>query len=103
MRRSIIPLLTSTELEDQERHLLIKVLNRVLFKPYSREQIATIINVFSPPPPHAQQRLDALAVFSPEAIDLCSRKVSAVSGDIRRALMIAKRGVELAAEREADT
>ncbi|KAK8826053.1 hypothetical protein WA556_003782 [Blastocystis sp. ATCC 50177/Nand II] len=28
----IIPLLTSTELEDQERHLLIKVLNRVLFK-----------------------------------------------------------------------
>lgn len=78
-------------------------MNRVLFKPYSREQIATIINVISPPPPHAQQRLDALAVFSPEAIDLCSRKVSAVSGDIRRALTIAKRGVELAAERGADT
>ena len=78
-------------------------MNRVLFKPYSREQIATIINVVSPPPSHAQQRLDALAVFSPEAIDLCSRKVSAVSGDIRRALMIAKRGVELAAERGANT
>ena len=78
-------------------------MNRVLFKPYSREQIATIIIVFSPPSFHAQQRLDALAVFSPEAIDLCSRKVSAVSGDIRRALMIAKRGVELAAERGANT
>ena len=32
MTRSIIPLLTSTELEDQERHLLIKVVDRVLFK-----------------------------------------------------------------------
>ena len=30
--RSILPLLVSTELEDQERHLLVKVVNRVLFK-----------------------------------------------------------------------
>ena len=30
--RRIIPLLMSTELEAQERHLLIKVLNRILFK-----------------------------------------------------------------------
>lgn len=42
-------------------------------------------------------------MFTPEAIDLCSRKVSAVSGDIRRALMIAKRGVELASERGLTT
>lgn len=28
----ILPLLVSTELEDQERHLLVKVVNRVLFK-----------------------------------------------------------------------
>lgn len=78
-------------------------MNRVLFKPYSRDQITTIINVTSLQPSHIQQRLEALHVFSPEAIDLCSRKVSSVSGDIRRALGIAKRGVELAGERGLDT
>ncbi|KAK8789569.1 hypothetical protein WA171_001661 [Blastocystis sp. BT1] len=64
-------------------------MNRISFKPYSRQQIATIIN----------DRLQECSVFTPEAIDLCSRKVSAVSGDVRRALAIARRGIEIALER----
>ena len=41
-------------------------------------------------------------MFTPEAIDLCSRKVSSISGDIRRALGIARRGIEIACERNLD-
>ena len=48
MTYSIFPLLMSTELEDQERHLLIKVVNRILFKldslvrPYVHKIIVTV-------------------------------------------------------------
>lgn len=41
-------------------------------------------------------------MFTPEAIDLCSRKVSSISGDVRRALSIAQRGIEMACERHLD-
>lgn len=65
-------------------------MNRVAFKPYSRQQIAAIIDVSSPREFHRQNRLSECRVFSREAVDLCSRKVSAVSGDVRRALAIAR-------------
>ncbi|CBK21158.2 uncharacterized protein [Blastocystis hominis] len=67
-------------------------MNRVMFKPYNREQISTIIS----------NRLNELTVFTPEAIDLCSRKVSAVSGDIRRALSIARRAIEIAQQQKLE-
>lgn len=34
-------------------------------------------------------------VFDDDAVELCSRKVAAVSGDVRRALNICRRAVEL--------
>lgn len=47
--------------------------------------------------------MNELSIFTPEAIDLCSRKVSSISGDVRRALAIARRGVEIACERNMDS
>jgi origin recognition complex subunit 1 len=64
-------------------------LRRLTFQPYTREQLAEIVRT----------RLDGLDVFSADAIDLCSRKVAAVSGDARRALDLCRRAAELAQTR----
>ncbi|ESP01899.1 hypothetical protein LOTGIDRAFT_138836, partial [Lottia gigantea] len=60
------------------------------FAPYSREQIATVI----------QDRLKKLedsgmCVMEASAIQFCARKVSAVAGDMRKALDVCRRSVEL--------
>jgi origin recognition complex subunit 1 len=51
-------------------------LHRVNFQPYAQEQLQQIIKA----------RLSGLAAFKDKAVELASRKVAAVSGDVRRAL-----------------
>ena len=60
-------------------------LTRTIFQPYSFRQLQTII----------QDRLKKILAFDPEAIELVSRKVAAVSGDARRALDICRRATEM--------
>ncbi|KAM9295993.1 cell division control protein 6 homolog [Gastrophryne carolinensis] len=58
------------------------------FSPYSKDQIATIL----------QERLKRVSgdqVLDNAAIQFCARKVSAVSGDARKALDICRRAVEI--------
>ncbi|XP_053308954.1 cell division control protein 6 homolog [Spea bombifrons] len=66
-------------------HCRPKLLN---FSPYSKDQIATIL----------QDRLKQVSdnpVLDNAAIQFCARKVSAVSGDARKALDICRRAVEI--------
>ncbi|XP_051013792.1 cell division control protein 6 homolog [Acomys russatus] len=58
------------------------------FPPYTRNQIATIL----------QDRLNEVSsdqVLDSAAIQFCARKVSAVSGDIRKALDVCRRAIEI--------
>ncbi|XP_062967989.1 cell division control protein 6 homolog [Cynocephalus volans] len=58
------------------------------FSPYTRNQIATIL----------QDRLNQVPrdqVLDNAAIQFCARKVSAVSGDVRKALDICRRAIEI--------
>ena len=65
-------------------------LQRIGFNPYNVQQIQTIM--------HARlTNMDDL-VFDPDAVEFCSRKVAAVSGDVRRALEICRRAAEVAEE-----
>ena len=61
---------------------------RVVFKPYTRPQLAQII----------EHRLSATKVFSPDAIRFCASAVAGVSGDCRTALQICRRAIEMAQE-----
>ncbi|NWX94646.1 CDC6 protein, partial [Nothoprocta pentlandii] len=63
------------------------------FAPYTREQLVAIL----------QERLRQVAgdpVLDGSAVQFCARKVSAVSGDARKALDVCRRAVELV-ERDA--
>ncbi|KAJ2782929.1 Origin recognition complex, subunit 1 [Coemansia javaensis] len=60
-------------------------LARINFQPYSHQQLMAIV----------QSRLEGCAAFDPDAIELCARKISAVSGDARRALDVCRRAVEV--------
>lgn len=53
---------------------------RTVFQPYSVPQIEAIV----------RNRVGALGVFDPDALQMCARKVASVSGDVRRALMICR-------------
>ncbi|KAL1778760.1 cell division control protein 6-like [Sigmodon hispidus] len=58
------------------------------FPPYTRNQIATIL----------QDRLSQVSrdqVLDSAAVQFCARKVSAVSGDIRKALDVCRRAIEI--------
>lgn len=60
------------------------------FAPYTRAQISTIL----------QDRLrestaDGTSVVDPMAVQLCARKVAAVAGDVRKALDVCRRAVEI--------
>ncbi|XP_007940260.1 cell division control protein 6 homolog [Orycteropus afer afer] len=58
------------------------------FPPYTRNQIATIL----------QDRLNQVSgdqVLDNAAIQFCARKVSAVSGDVRKALDVCRRAIEI--------
>ncbi|KAJ2558247.1 Origin recognition complex, subunit 1 [Coemansia sp. RSA 1933] len=60
-------------------------LTRINFQPYSYHQLMTIV----------QSRLEGCMAFDSDAIELCARKISAVSGDARRALDVCRRAVEI--------
>ncbi|KAJ2455948.1 Origin recognition complex, subunit 1, partial [Coemansia sp. RSA 2337] len=60
-------------------------LTRINFQPYSHQQLMTIV----------QSRLEGCAAFDADAVELCARKISAVSGDARRALDVCRRAVEI--------
>ena len=51
-------------------------LKRINFQPYGYKQLIKIV----------EERLRGLDVMDPAAVELCARKVGAVSGDARRAL-----------------
>ncbi|XP_020297700.1 origin recognition complex subunit 1 [Pseudomyrmex gracilis] len=68
-------------------------LTRVTFQPYSHTQLQEIVVT----------RLQDVDIFKSEAIQLIARKVSAVSGDARRALDICRRTAEIAETRGGDT
>jgi len=53
---------------------------RLAFEPYNHHQLIKIVH----------SRLEGNNAFDPDAIELCARKVSAVSGDARRALDICR-------------
>ncbi|KAJ2659569.1 Origin recognition complex, subunit 1 [Coemansia sp. RSA 1200] len=60
-------------------------LTRINFQPYSYNQLMTIV----------QSRLEGCMAFDSDAVELCARKISAVSGDARRALDVCRRAVEI--------
>ncbi|ORX70189.1 P-loop containing nucleoside triphosphate hydrolase protein [Linderina pennispora] len=60
-------------------------LTRINFQPYSHTQLFTIV----------ESRLQGCQAFDPDAVELCARKISAVSGDARRALDVCRRAVEM--------
>jgi origin recognition complex subunit 1 len=64
-------------------------LARAVFQPYTRDQIREIVT----------DRLSGLGVFRGDAVEMASRKVAALSGDVRRALHICRRAAELAEAR----
>ncbi|KAI4497510.1 hypothetical protein M0802_007521 [Mischocyttarus mexicanus] len=61
-------------------------LTRLTFQPYNHKQLQEIVSI----------RLKDSDAFRSEAIQLVARKVSAVSGDARRALDICRRATEIA-------
>lgn len=61
--------------------------NRINFKPYTYPQLMAIIR---------HTRAEWTQHFHPDALEYCARKVSAVSGDARRALSLASRAVDWA-------
>ncbi|RMX40148.1 hypothetical protein pdam_00002268 [Pocillopora damicornis] len=61
-------------------------LTRLTFQPYTFSQLQEIV----------MSRIVGLNAFEPDAIQLVSRKVAAVSGDARRCLDICRRAVEIA-------
>ncbi|XP_078033039.1 origin recognition complex subunit 1 [Augochlora pura] len=68
-------------------------LTRLTFQPYNYKQLQEIV----------MSRLKDFTGFRSEAVQLVSRKVSAVSGDARRALDICRRAMEIAESRNAET
>ncbi|KAJ1992431.1 Origin recognition complex, subunit 1 [Dimargaris cristalligena] len=60
-------------------------LTRINFQPYTHQQLFKIV----------ESRLIGLGAFDSDAIELCARKVSSVSGDARRALDICRRAIEV--------
>ncbi|CEF66182.1 Origin recognition complex subunit 1 [Strongyloides ratti] len=60
--------------------------NRICFQPYDHEQIAKIIS----------KRVEGTTVISKDAINLASRKVAALNGDLRKALDVVSRATEIA-------
>src|SRR5579859_2143694 len=70
---------------------------RLSFHPYTTEDIVTIITA-------RLQSLEPLSEYlplmDPKAIELCARKVSAASGDLRTALDMCRRAIELVESEE---
>ncbi|KAJ8661687.1 hypothetical protein O0I10_002494 [Lichtheimia ornata] len=68
-------------------------LTRINFEPYTHRQLYQIVD----------SRLEGVDAFETEAVEFAARKVSAVSGDARRALDICRRAVEIVEARHNAT
>ncbi|KAL9541798.1 hypothetical protein MBANPS3_008922 [Mucor bainieri] len=68
-------------------------LTRINFQPYKYDQLFKIV----------QSRLEGIDAFAKEAVEFAARKVSAVSGDARRALDICRRAVEIVEQRLSES
>lgn len=66
---------------------------RIVYEPYNREQIQTIL----------ETRISQLKLFEQDAVRYVSMKVAALSGDMRRCLQISKRAVEIARAKYAES
>eukprot|EP00166_Cyanidium_caldarium_P004029 ctg_4089.g544 len=62
-------------------------MNRLTFRPYDKDQLRTILQCRLGEL-HSGDEAPPLPPFHPDAIELCARKVAAISGDVRRALSI---------------
>ncbi|KAI1292096.1 Cell division control protein 6 -like protein [Halotydeus destructor] len=60
------------------------------FRPYSKDQVKGIIEM------RLKEVTANCPLFNPSAIELCARKVAMHSGDVRKALHICRRALELA-------
>lgn len=58
------------------------------FQPYSREQIVEILE-------DRLSKVENVQVIKPVAIQLCARKIAACTGDIRKALDVCRRAIEM--------
>ncbi|TMW68833.1 hypothetical protein Poli38472_006301 [Pythium oligandrum] len=69
--------------------------SRIIFSSYTKEQLELIVD----------QRLSQLKVFTSDAIQLACKHIAHASGDVRQALALCRRAVELAIDRlmKADT
>ncbi|KAF7722245.1 Origin recognition complex, subunit 1 [Apophysomyces ossiformis] len=65
-------------------------LTRINFQPYTHQQLYQIV----------ESRLQGIDAFEKDAMEFAARKVSAVSGDARRALDICRRAVEIVEMRQ---
>lgn len=63
--------------------------HRITFPPYSKAQLEEII----------EQRLAQLDVFSKEAIQVCAKSLAHKSGDVRQALTVCRKAVEVCIRR----
>jgi len=80
--------------QDMPERLLPKVasrlgLGRITFSAYTAKQIETIVTA----------RLQGIPAFSAEAVTMCAKKVCNSTGDVRRALHMCRRAVEIAKAR----
>ncbi|CAL8101051.1 unnamed protein product [Calicophoron daubneyi] len=92
--RPVIVLAIANTMDLPERLLHPRVasrlgLTRLTFAPYSHEQLVSIVRS------HLNESVSN--TFQEKALELASRKVAAVSGDVRRALDICRRAVEIVA------
>ncbi|KAG5185671.1 hypothetical protein JKP88DRAFT_348233 [Tribonema minus] len=62
---------------------------RLPFRPYTRQEVELIV----------QDRLGEVDAFERDAVGIVSRKVAVISGDIRRAMQLCRRSLELCLER----
>lgn len=89
----LIVLAVANSMDLPERFLINRIssrigLTRLLFQPYSHPELKEIVNSrFSD--------LNGGEIFESNALELICRKVSAVSGDVRRVLDICRRSIEI--------
>ncbi|OLY81679.1 Origin recognition complex subunit 1 [Smittium mucronatum] len=87
---NLIVITVANTMDLPERMLQHKIssrlgLKRINFMPYSHEQLTKIVS----------SRIGDNSIFDQDAVQLCSRKIGAVSGDARRALDVCRRAVEI--------
>lgn len=66
------------------------------FQPYTREQIVSILE-------DRLSNLQNMTIIKPLALQLCARKIAACTGDIRKALDVCRRAVEVVENRKQRT